>query len=200
MLNLKNNYWKNFYENYRPPIIHSDFAEFTLGWVDRTFGRGTKKSLVDLGCGNGRDLIYFFNSGWDVEGIDLYSTSNYYKIKKEDLLQYKESKDIYYLRFLLHTLKEVQLDILLSNIYHNMKEDSLIFIETRSSKGITDLEKSETRFKSPIGKEHFRVLYSHNYLISKLQQFFMITFSFEDRGFAKFKEENPYIIRIVCKK
>ena len=81
-----------------------------------------------------------------------------------------------------------------------MHKESYIFIETRSSKGITDTEKSETNFRSKIGEEHFRMLYSIDYLSDKIKKNFNISFSTEDKGLAPFRGEDPYVIRMILSK
>jgi hypothetical protein len=104
------------------------------------------------------------------------------------------------MRFFLHTLEEEKLDILMTNIHECMGNDSHIFIETRSVKGVTDKEREETFFKSSIGEAHFRMLYSLNYLEDKFKDKFTILFSEESDEFAPFKNEKPYVIRLVMKK
>ena len=49
------NYWDNFYIK-KNKIKESSFARFVLNKVRK--GR-MKKSLIDIGCGNGRDSIFF---------------------------------------------------------------------------------------------------------------------------------------------
>jgi hypothetical protein len=79
--------------------------------------------------------------------------------------------DLFYLRFVVHALKEEEFDSLINNIL-KLKKKVLIFIETRSSRDITNEEKSETFFKSSIGDKHFRLLYSKKYLDDKLSKYF----------------------------
>ena len=81
-----------------------------------------------------------------------------------------------------------------------MPKESYIFLETRSSKDITDNERSETNFQSTIGSAHYRMLYSYNYLSIKFKKYFSVFFSIEDKGLATFRGEDPYIIRMVLTK
>jgi len=87
----------------------------------------------------------------------------------------------------------------MKNILKYMKENSYIFIETRSSRGITKEEKKETNFKSSIGDAHFRMLYSLKYLVKKFDAFNII-YSRESSGLAPFRGDDPYIIRMILGK
>lgn len=59
------NYWKNYYNHNFKPIKQSSFADFVLPFIK------DDKSLIELGCGNGRDSIYFHkNLNISVIGLD----------------------------------------------------------------------------------------------------------------------------------
>ena len=198
-------YWNYFYKSdiCKSLVGPSKFSEFTLMIIRNILhAKSMNKvtSLLDIGCGNGRDLFYFRENGLDAHGIDLNICYNSPYIDRGDALKISESFDVYYLRFFLHTLPENQLDALLANLSKVMPEDSYIFLETRSSKAITDNEKSETNFRSEIGEEHFRMLYSINYLSTKIGNYFNIYYSTEDKGHAPFRGEDPYIIRMILTK
>ena len=81
-----------------------------------------------------------------------------------------------------------------------MKDNAYVFIETRSSKGVTDEIKSETYFKSAVGKEHFRMLYSKDYLSKKLEKSFEIIYVEENTGFSALNGLDPVCIRYILKK
>jgi SAM-dependent methyltransferase len=193
-------YWDNFYKSNKAPEKNTDFSYFVSDFLKKD---NEIRTLLDIGCGNGRDSEYF-SSKYEVTGIDLSppiieSMVRYLKGNVTDMI--KDSYDVYYMRFLVHAITEMELDILLSNINKSMKDGSYIFIETRSSKGISDCDRLETNFKSSVGDPHFRLHYSLNYLKKKVESFgFIIVYEKEDKNLARFKEENPYVIRIVCKK
>ena len=180
-------YWDNFYKSNLSKTLstNSDFSTFVLGRV-LDIPKSKELSLVDLGCGNGKDTIFFVLFCLFLPTL-LWNLINF-------------PYDIYYLRFFIHTLIEEDVDRLFSNIFNTMKQSSLIFLETRSSKGITNQPYSETNFRSSIGDEHHRTLYSLDYLSSKVSEYFDIEFSVEQQGLAIFREENPYIIRMIAKK
>ena len=71
------NYWDNFYIK-KNKIKESSFARFVLSKVKK--GK-IKKSLIDIGCGNGRDSIFFSKNNFCVTGIDISKKA----IKKKSL-------------------------------------------------------------------------------------------------------------------
>jgi hypothetical protein len=79
-----------------------------------------------------------------------------------------------------------------------MPPQTLIAFETRSTTNITKEDKLETFFKSPIGDEHFRMLYSKNYMDNMLDNFIILESS-DSADVAKFKTENPFCLRYFIK-
>lgn len=200
-MNRNKNYWQDFYKNSNSELSdisdNSKFAEFTLEYLK---DKKDANSLLDVGCGTGRDTKYFIENGILAQGIDTSCDDSVDYLKKGDALYISKQYDVYYLRFFLHSLEEKDMDIVMKNIYNSMSDTGLVFIETRSSKGITNEPRSETNFRSSIGSEHFRMLYSLKYLDNKFSKFYNVLFSAEERGLAPFKNEDPYIIRMILGK
>lgn len=199
MKNVNKEYWDRFYSNDNSiPYKSSDFCRFV---IDRL---SSDKKILDVACGNGRDSLEFLRCGFDVTSIDLSSNLKEFhpnlKFRKADMLKFDYFNfDVIYLRFVLHTINEKDLDKLIDRIKET-SNNCKIFIETRSTKGISDEEKTETNFKSSIGDKHFRMLYSKEYLIEKFKSHFNIIHVEEDINFARFLEENPYCIRMILDK
>jgi hypothetical protein len=196
--NIMNNkiYWDDFYKKNIAPVEPSDFAKFTLSVI-----RNRKSNyLLDIACGNGRDSSYFISNNIQTDSIDLACLSNSeINFIQSDMLTFDYSKyNILYLRFVFHTIVESDLDALLNRI-KDTSNGCLIFIETRSTKGVTDAEKSETFFKSSIGDVHYRMLYSLEYLTKKLSEKFKILMSIESSDLAEYNGDNPYCIRYILK-
>lgn len=199
MVNYKKNksYWDNFYKTNTPPITPSDFAKFVAK------DTSSDMSLVDVGCGNGRDTQYFDSIGYDAIGLDLSNPSNFLgknftqsNVVKDPL----PNKNIYYCRFFIHSLNEEDTDIFLKKL-SKIPSLSALYIETRSTKGIDNNKlKLETNFKSPIGEKHFRMLYSTEYIFNKISNLFYIPYIEESNQFSIYKNESPYLIRIKALK
>lgn len=197
---INKEYWDNFYKSNLAPQKESSFAQFTYTYL-KDLVTINELRLIDVGCGNGRDTFYFSKMNIKTTGIDLsYNPESLYvDFTQSNILEFDyKDYNVLYLRFIVHSLTEPELDKLISN-FENMSQDLLIFIETRSSKNITDEQKSETYFKSSIGSEHFRMLYSEKYLTNKLEKRFKIVYVKEDTGFSPFNGEDPFCIRYILK-
>jgi len=192
---INKEYWDNFYNKNKVTTIESNFAKYVLTYINDNNIDG---KLIDIACGNGRDSIFFYNNKIDTTGIDLSIEidNSPFNFKKGNLLDFDYSDyDLFYLRFVVHALKEEEFDILINKL-SCLSNKLLVFIETRSSKDITDEDKSETFFKSSIGEEHFRLLYSKKYLDNKLSKKFNILESSEGK-YSKFGSDDPYCIRYI---
>lgn len=190
---INKEYWNNFYRKNKVTNKQTSFAEYALSTLNNTEGR-----LVDVACGNGRDASFFANNGLKVTGIDLGAdiTPSNFEFIREDLFAHDYTKyKAIYLRFVVHTLTEPEFDRLIK-MFLELK-DVYIFIETRSTKEITNEDKSETFFKSSIGEEHFRMLYSKDYLDKKLSEFDVVEGS--EGKYSKFGSDDPYCIRYILK-
>ena len=67
-----NDYWNEYYLTHFKPIKHSVFAEYILPRLDKN------KTILELGCGNGGDIIYFFKNDLNVVGVDQVGHERYY--------------------------------------------------------------------------------------------------------------------------
>ena len=190
-------YWnKQYHKESNIPKDNSSFAEFVVDSITYP----NIGSLIDLGCGNGRDTKYFEKKFESVVGYDFIEHPNYLANKKNliigDIDNFEKLYDIYYMRFFVHAIPESSLDKLLLQISKN--KESIVCIETRSSKEFNNEPNLITNFKSPIGDKHFRILYSKDYLKSKVEKYFNIDYITEVKGLAIYKDDDPYIIRIIC--
>jgi len=155
--------------------------------------------ILDLGCGNGRDAYFFSSKGYRVTGLDPSSkikTDRFQFIQKNVFDFELSGFDVYYLRFVIHTLLESDCDQLFAKL-SRLPPEAVIMFETRSTKNITNEEKSETFFRSPIGLEHFRMLYSKKYINEKMSENFTILESSDSSDVAVFKAENPFCLRYI---
>lgn len=192
-------YWDEFYKKNLAPKTESDFAKQTFKYIQDNKLQNLK--LIDVACGNGRDTFFFSRNEIQSTGVDLsvHPKSENPHFIQEDILTFDYSNyEIIYLRFIVHALKEEDLEVLLNRL-HGANQNQYLFIETRSSKGITDEVKSATFFKSSVGEEHFRMLYSEAYLTEKLANYFEIVKIEESNGFSVYKSDDPVCIRYILR-
>ena len=83
-INTKN-YWKNlYYSDIELPETHSSFANFVYSYLPE------KQTLVDIGCGNGRDTAFFEKKYDRVYGYDFVSNPNYLGDKSHLVIEEKD--------------------------------------------------------------------------------------------------------------
>lgn len=209
--NVENkNYWNKFYNNNNLTNEPSLFAYEIAKYIK------SGKKLVELGCGNGRDSIYFNELGLEVDAIDI-SDRTIDNLKNShlnnqninficyDFIEYiKETKiysDYIYSRFTLHSITDNQQSRLLENVYFNLKENGKFFIEVRSI--LDDIYGLGVKVgrNAFIYEKHYRRFIVKKELEKELMKIgFKIISSEEKKGFAPFGDKNPIIIRIIAEK
>jgi hypothetical protein len=168
---INKKYWNKFYENFKEEKP-SSFARFCLPYI--------KGEMVELGCGNCRDLLFFSNKKIKCIGID-----NILNIGAEDYIKNNKSPKYVYTRFFWHAIdRRLQLKIL-------KWVKGWLFIEAR-----TDEDKPKDLF----GK-HKRNLVNVSQLIEDLlKEGFIIRKFKQGKGLSPYKGENPHLVRIICQK
>jgi len=182
-------YWENFYSNKNNNINCSDFCKFVMNY----FKDKPVLNVLDCGCGNGRDS-YALAKMYKVDGVDncgfLPTNINNVNFLIDDFVTIDKSKyDLIYSRFTFHSITNDQHMSFLDSIDVN----SYLVIETRSKRGEND-----NVFH---GKTHYRNYTDLGYLKNILTlNNFEIMFILEGINLAKYNNEDPICIRVVCKK
>ncbi len=206
-------YWTEYYAKNSKPTDASSFAEFILPKLTEN------KNLIELGCGNGRDSIYFAQNSINVIAIDQVQTEVDYlneHHKEENILfvcddftnlANTESEDIkntnfdyVYSRFTFHSINERKEDRTLDWIESNLCKGGCFLLEARS---MNDPMFKQGRALSETENftNHYRRYMDLAKIISKLEsRNFEIVYKIEDNNLAVYKDDNPYVIRIVAKK
>lgn len=200
-------HWNYFYKKKKLTIKPTNFAKFCLNYLNKT------EMVYDVGCGNGRDVVFFNNNNIQCYGIDsskIAINNNKNKFKKlrkkfirANFCNYKFSNRSknnlsIYSRFTIHAIKKKDENLFFKTIL-SKKNLNYLFIETRTiyddlyGKGIK------------IGKDqfingHYRRFINPQDFKKKLKRKFNILYFKISRDFAKFKNENPCVLRIVAKK
>ncbi len=65
-------YWGGYYGRREAPVLPSQFAVFVANEV-LTGELPAARTIVDVGCGNGRDTLFFLRHGFRVRGLDRSS-------------------------------------------------------------------------------------------------------------------------------
>ena len=182
-------------ENTWPP---SQFAKRA-----RAHLKGKKiKAVLDLGCGSGRDSLYFSRAGYTVTAADIKITKfqenrlkdRGIKFIKDDLrhlILRPKSFDIVFAHLSLHYFDDRTIDYIIGKIYNCLKPGGYFFIKVKSTadplfgKG----KKLEENYYESDLKRHF---FTSEYMKEKLAKFKIIkiqkTRSFTRPGKAAFIE------------
>lgn len=204
-------YWEKFYSHNDGTLIESPFANFILeNYIDKN----QKHFLLELGCGNGRDCLYFHKeSSLDLLGIDQCKT----EIKKlntqhsnsrlkfdamdfTNLPLFEHQVHYLYSRFTLHAVDDASQSRLLQWATNNIASNGLFFIECRSIKD--DLYNvGEKVGPHAFVTTHYRRFIDHEMMQKELTDLgFEIVFALESRDLAVYKDENPVVTRIIARK
>tara|TARA_B100000886_G_scaffold324928_1_gene270035 strand:- start:1477 stop:2115 length:639 start_codon:yes stop_codon:yes gene_type:complete len=203
-------YWDNYYDNIKN-FKESSFAKFTSKYFGR---KQNNKKIIDIGCGNGRDSIYFYKQKLSVVGIDISKRA----IKKN--LSYSNPKlkfinldiekktmsgkfNFIYSRFFLHAINEKTEDKLLKLINKLKKKNTLLFLEYRNHKDLIfkNIKNKKHNQVIEFEKGHFRRIIYTDKLIKKISKSFKgkIIYKKSAKNLSIVKKDNPNLSRIIYK-
>lgn len=208
---MDKNYWENIYSKQSEGEQPSLFARHIAENYDIE-----GKSLIELGCGNGRDAIFFANKNAQVTAIDqcdnIIELLNY-RFQKVDNLSFKcadftcldnETKyDIIYSRFTLHSISKTQEYNVIKWAYRNLKPNGKLCIEVRGQKNEiyqvgTPVDGEPDAF---ILNDHYRRFIHFETFCKELESLgFKLDFAKEQRGFAPYKGTDETYIRVIASK
>ena len=203
-------YWSKYYREQLERINKIEPSPFAVFLVKNNYISKGKK-LIELGCGNGRDSIYFSKCGSLVTAIDQCSNTTKLINEFENITSYSadfttlpdvnknDRFDVVYSRFTIHSIDEEGEDRVLNWAFSNLKEGGLFCIEART-------------LKDPLyGKGIYKgnnVWFYHNHhrrfidaikFKNKIEKIgFKIELFQESNGLAKYKNEDPIVMRLIA--
>jgi len=204
-------YWENYYAKQNAELKPSLFARYVLENVIKEH-----KSIIELGCGNGRDAIFFANENLEVYAVDQvfdevkFLKNRYFHLKNctfecADFTNLDNSRnfDIVYSRFTLHSIAEYQEEKVVQWAFQNLSPNGKFCIEVRGQKNEIFGKGSlvESQPNAFIYNDHYRRFLNFDVFVNKLIVVgFVIDFAAEEKGFAPFQGENETFIRIIATK
>lgn len=209
---MKIYYWDNFYQKKIRISKPSSFAKFIVKKLKKN------KTLLDIGCGNGRDTFYFNKKGLNVVGLEKSKIAvknnkkllAEKKIKNIDFFNINISSkkfqnlkkfDYVYLRFVIHAISQKIENKLLKNLSKITKKNSIVFFEFRTTKDQL-FKKGKILSKYERHTNHYRRFIEFDDFITTLNKLnnFKILYKTEKKGLAKYKNDNPVLGRIILKR
>lgn len=201
-------YWDRYYQSGVCVTEPSLFAKYVAEQVN------PGETLADLGCGNGRDAIYFAEQGLKVTAIDL-SEGAIAELQSRNLPNARfcygdaasaafHPADTYhnvYSRFSLHAITEEHARLLFQNVFQSLRSGGRFFIEVRSVRDPL-FGKGEGHGRNAwIYNSHYRRFIVLEELVEELFQIgFHVTYAEENTGFAPFEQTDPPVIRVIAVK
>ena len=203
-------YWANFYAHHTY-TSGSTFFEFVNARPD------TPATVVDIGCGDGRDSLAFATAGRRVLGLDQspvgieHATARAVAAHLEDIVSFREcdvadmaslgdaldhtgnqaaDPVLYYLRFFLHAIDEDTQRGLLDAIGSHARPGDLFAAEFR-----TDQDEANTK----VHTNHYRRYQNAEAFLADLaSRGWDVTHSEEGTGLSPYGDEDPVLCRVIA--
>ncbi len=209
MSDTKANYWDTYYQK-NNISLPSQFAAFCLNEFP------DKYTIIDCGCGDGRDALFFAKYGRSVVGVDRSIEAVQLCKRKADAeglndatfmavdfgdknsieqlnsnLHIKTERALIYARFFIHAIDETAEANFLKFCADLCKvTQGKIFFEFRTAED----EKIEKTFG-----QHYRRFIDLDTITSRLKAYgFEIEYNVRGRGFAKYKTEDAMVARVIA--
>lgn len=208
---MDKNYWKSIYSKQSEGEIPSLFARYIAETLDIE-----GKSIIELGCGNGRDAIFFANANARVTAIDQceniidllnvrYQRVSNLRFKCTDFTCLDDDIpfDIVYSRFTLHSISKEQEEKVLGWTYRNLNPNGKLCIEVRGQRN------EIYRVGAPVDGEpdafilddHYRRFIHFESFCRELEILgFKLDYAKEQKGFAPYKGTDETYIRVIATK
>ena len=197
-------YWQSVYASSAVPTHPSQFAVFVQSWL-----HSSDATIIEVGCGNGRDSRFFHGLGHNVivtdqvicDELNEYSNGNdrFSAVESniedaaellKELVDFKKPV-VLYSRFFQHAIPEEVQQAQLASFSKVLNRDSILFFEFRLD-GDKDMPKE-------FGTTHYRRFQSSEQFIETLRENdFACGYSCEGQGYARYKSEDPQVGRFVA--
>lgn len=197
-------FWDNYYSDKTTPVLPSQFAAFVANELERT------TTIVDVGCGSGRDSLFFARHHFNVVGIDASSSAVEYArstaasqnlqsaqffksdVKDQTLsetLAGLEGRLCVYARFFLHAIDDPEEARLLDSLVRAFKPGDQFAVEYRTDEDADTPKEAAPHFRRFVRPEAFDKRVSAIGLCK--------VFGVTGRGFAKHKSEDAHVARAI---
>ncbi|MBO7201664.1 MAG: class I SAM-dependent methyltransferase [Bacteroidales bacterium] len=203
-------YWEEFYAQQNAEYEPSLFAQFVAAKIK------ANSKIIELGCGNGRDSVYFASKNFIIKAVDQcerqieFMKAKYSNIKNIDFLTAdftalsEESKfDVIYSRFTLHSISKEQEDKVCTWAYNSLSTNGFFCIEVRGQKNEIYCKgnKVEGEEDAYIYNNHYRRFLNFDTFCNKLKTIgFALDYAEEKKGFAPFKGTDETYMRVIAVK
>ncbi len=209
----KRAYWDEFYASSRLRDVPEEPTKFAR-WVRKRIEPATR--IVELGCGSGRDTLWFASKGYDVEAFDFASSAvarvraaaaafgRTIPVRELDLSRHDDVHDaaqavlaagaprVVYARFLLHSLDECGQAGLFQFAATVLRSGGLLFLEFRARQDEAGLHL--------FGDDHFRTYPKVEDVVAAIESHGGQVLKAKTRqGWAPYRTEDPFVTRVIAR-
>ena len=203
-------YWKQFYKR-RPPSDNSQFAGSMQARLP------ANSVILDIGCGNGRDALFFAALGHTVVGFDTsdvaiesarraarrkrLTTCKFLNVDVADMNSVRHSlrkyvfnqrddrRVVVYLRFFIHSVP-AKVERAMLRLFHKYLKSFTLMAEFRTVR-----DESLPKTHAP----HYIRYIESSAFIARLRRHGMeIEFQEEGTGLSPYKTEDPHLCRVIA--
>lgn len=201
-------YWNQYYKNRVCSQEPSPFAQYVATLVE------SGKRMVELGCGNGRDAVFFAGRELQVTALDM-SREAIAQLRSRNIanaeflcgdfvnsnVHQPDSYDYAYSRFTIHSINRNQEQVLLNNLFRGLRTNGKLFIEVRGVNDPLFGKGRQVERNAYFYDNHYRRFIVLDELVESLEQRgFRVEYAQERTGFAPYGNDDPPVIRIVAAK
>lgn len=210
----KRQYWEDFYNLRQASKLSapSQFAAFVLHEAPEA------GLIIEIGCGTGRDSVFFARQGFKVIAIDgsesairhcqnldssaslrgvsfhcaSIGTTAFKKVLREALSSERTFQTMVYARFFLHAITEAEEDALLDELARTLKPGDIVAFEFRTVRDAPGTK---------VTTAHYRRFVQPPTLFGKAAcRGFLVTYAVEGYGFAKYGDDDAYVARCLLQR
>jgi SAM-dependent methyltransferase len=201
----RSGYWDRYYAGRttaRRPLP-SQFATFVAGEL------GEPRRVIELGCGTGRDSIFFASNGHDVTGVDaseeavkrctalaekLGEPASFVTAKVDDpglagQLKGPVGPLAVYARFFLHAITDDEERCFLALAADLTAAGDILAVEYRTVRDASGAKVTEDHYRRFVAPPTFEA--------RALGSGFDVVYAVEGFGFAKYQQDDAYVAREV---
>jgi len=204
----RTDYWEGYYAAKAVPVrrLPSQFAAFVAGELDQPH------RVIELGCGDGRDSMFFANYGHDVVGVDAsqtaveacrslaatlgeHATFIVANIDEPDLagrVKGDSGPRVVYARFFLHAITEAEEEILLDLAATITDPGDYLAAEYRTVRDSSGAKVTANHFRRFVLPAAFEA--------RALARGVAVTYSVEGFGFVKYRQDDAYVARTLFRR